>query len=263
MRVVLLTAALSLSACSFFEQVGEAITGAVESRVAIGVVSSVEIRGLDRAGLPEDMDFGELSEGMAGTVFVAEAKEIAAIQNAPVSGMDIQVTGCGASAGLSEQGSGLYTMLPPTAIDDCSGGSFTIALDPEASASFIDVALPPRPSVLPPFEGTQDQGITLDWSGQGYDSALIVVVDTLSGQVTYSNEPQEILDYYNFLKGNDKVSVLDIPGEAFPKASVYAVALTGFERVRAANLEELNTVLTTVSGGRTVVSLVSTLPVGE
>jgi hypothetical protein len=88
---------------------------------------------------------------------------------------------------------------------------------------------------------------------------LLVVVDTGSGSVTYSNDPQAVGDFLD-LMGTEEISDVEIPADAFPGASVYAVGVAGMRNTDGEALENMNVAVSTFSAGLMKWYAIQTLP---
>jgi hypothetical protein len=111
------------------------------------------------------------------------------------------------------------------------------------------VTAPPPPDADLPTAHSAGQPLSVDLAGQGFDSVLVVVLDAASLELSYSNEPADIQELYEFGHGGTGDSV-EIPGDAFPGDSLYAVGVAGLVTADAADLDEVNTALSSMLAGK-------------
>ena len=242
--------------CAWFKGAKDTIEGALEPIVAVGVVIQV-----DPPNAPE-LDDAELDLeiGRVGTIFLADARNVSDLGNTPVSGATLDAEGCGAVVQMGELASGTYVLEPGTELDTCAQPGMRIRRTDVDDALVAPITIPPDHDFALPRYHVAGQPITVRVSEAGYESALVVVVDAATGDVTFSNEPEGVVEYYQFLTGSGEVTDVEIPGEAFLPDTVHAVVVTGLVRTPNSELTEANTVLSVVSGGRGRVYAVSTLP---
>ena len=99
----------------------------------------------------------------------------------------------------------------------------------------------------------------IDLSSQEYDQVLVVVFDVGSGQVTFSNEPRDVMELYEFSTADDAGAGLTIPASAFPDESIYAVGVAGLVKGDSVNFSSMNTALSSLQAGKLKFYPVSTL----
>lgn len=242
-----------LGACDFFESIGDAIDGAVDPIVAVGVVAVVE----DPVGLPEGLDLPEgFDAGVSATMFLADARNVTELDQAPISGASLEVRGCGERAALTDLGQGAYGLAGAQL--GCEEDALVVGrtdVDPPAR---LPVTVPASldPDMPPLTEAGVD--MVLDLSGADWTGAVVVVADLSDGAVTYTSRPDDIVGWYELLRGQQDLSAVAIPGSAFREDAVHVVGITGLVRTPGGELEEVNTVLSTVAGGREIVRVVGT-----
>lgn len=237
---------LVLGGCDLFEKTKDAVEGVTSLQVAVGLVVA--------ASAP-DSRFGDeieglgVTEGVGGTVFLADARQVADVENAPVSGAEVALVGCGGEAALEAQGPGAYVLVPPSDVDGCA--ELVIERRDDKPAT-LPVPLPP------PFQATvgprHDAGVDLvvDLSADAPDVAFGVLLDATSGTVLWSNEPEGVGEVLAWLNGNQKPSEIVVPGEHFEAGGAYALVLTQAVRTRGVDLDGVNTAISRVAAGRAV-----------
>lgn len=245
-----------IGGCAWFQGAKDTIEGVLEPVVAVGVV--IQIDPVDDATL--DGQTLDLNIGRAGTIFLADTRNISDLANAPVSDATVEVLCGDTTVQIGETAAGTYLLEAGTALDDCADANVTIQRTDVDPPLVAPIYIPDRPDFEIPVQHNAGEDLVLPLSTAGYDSALVVVIDGSSGDVTFSNEPHGITEYYQFLTGSGEVTDATIPGSAFVENSVHAVIVTGLVRTPNNTLEQANTALSIVSGGRGRVYAVSTIP---
>ncbi|HMV68948.1 MAG TPA: hypothetical protein PKA64_19015 [Myxococcota bacterium] len=248
--------ALLATGCAFFQKTKETVEGALEPIVAVGLV--VQVDPFEDPVLDEfELD---LEIGRSGTVFLADARDVSDLENSPVDGATLEASGCGQKVRMNEAETGTYVLSVGSALDACAADEIVVTRTDVDPGTVLPFTLPSAPAFDVPRNHTAGQPITLPLTASGYESALVVVIDGSTGDVTFSNEPEGIVETYQFIKGTGTVEDVTIPGEAFREDTVHAVIVTGLISTPNVDLTEANTVLSTVAGGRARVYAVSTIP---
>lgn len=246
----------ALAGCDLFNAAKETVEGVVQPTVAVGLVVRAEATG---EGL-ESYDLGDAhASGLGATVFLADARSVNDLGNAPIRGASLELTACGDTVAFEESASGTYTVAPGTALDRCGENAASFARVDVAEGVGAPFTLPPAPDVDIPLMWDAGQPMTIDLSGQGYGSALVAVVDAQDGALTFSNKPEGIVATYQFLTGNQDVGAIEIPGSAFRADTVHAVIITGLVRTPNRDVTKANTALSVLMGGRAQPFAVSTI----
>ncbi len=248
----MVVAGLALGGCELVDGFVEDAQGWVEQTAAVALVAQA------RADIPGQFieQLIEVPAGMAGTVFVAEV-QADAVSDLLVPGLDVALTGCGDPIPFEELDDGSYLLEPVKA--SCSGSGTVSLVDGDQTAT-LGFRLPPWPDAnqLPTKHAT-GEGLFVNWSEVDYHAYVVVVTDGMSGEITFSNEPEGISEWLDVLTGTMEPG-LQIPASAFPRDSLYVVALTGIQRQPADLVDGLNTLLSKVAAGRSSIAVVSTLP---
>jgi hypothetical protein len=244
-RLALIPVALmTLIACDAFK-------GATNPLVSQGLILGIEAPESDQI----DLSGTDYDEGTAASIFLADAKSVDDLDNAPIEGADVAIRGPGdmGSVEVVDAGGGLYTVLPSDGtLDYQDGADWTVVAqeDPAADQGKANVHLPPGPNVNVTQQHDAGQPVHLDLAGQGFTAVIAVVVDVETGEVTFSNEPKDIKAIYDFTRGNDEVPSFDVPGTAFPDHKAYALGVAGMQHTQAEDLDGMNTLLTSVMAGK-------------
>jgi hypothetical protein len=238
----------SLVGCSLFDQGRDVFEGLTNPLVAEAIVLGVEAPEFDGV----DLEAVGLAEGTGGTIFLADAAGVQDLANAPIDGADVRVRAAGAGDGIATgAGAGLY-VLAPGQISYAAGASWQLLVDDGDGGALgtATLALPPTAELSLPTEHTAGSPLTVDLTGRGFNSVLVVVIAGDSQQTTYSNEPKDIRAIYDFTHGDDEVTTHEIPGSAFPAAGVYAVGVAGMLNASMDDFDQMNTALSAMVGGQ-------------
>ncbi len=227
------------------EDVADAIGGLTNPLVAQGVILAVEpAQDPDAAALLEGSAY---APGTGATVFLADAKSAADLANAPVTGGTVSVGGVAAT----DAGDGSYLIEPSAGLTYTPGASWTVSIAvPETDPAVADVVLPARATFTVPDLHVPGADLEIDLTGQGFTSALGVLLDS-NGALVWSNEPQTIEEVYE-ASGNYEVASLLVPGADLATDGVYLLGVAGLVGTTADQLSGMNTALSNVSAGQIV-----------
>lgn len=247
---------LAMTGCQIFDDAKDAYEGLTNPLVAQGLLLGIEAPQSDLVDTSET----DLKPGTGLTVFLADAASADDMENAPVEGATVSLRGDKfGSMPADDQGGGTYTIEPTTDIEYVDRAEWTVAMNVGEDASTAYVELPPGADVNIPETMQPGAALPLNVSGQGFNSLLVVVVDVGTGEITFDNKPETITDIYNLTHGSEEVSTLDIPGTAFAQESVYAVGVAGMQHTEGDDLENMNTILSSIMMGKMRVWGVSTI----
>jgi type 1 fimbria pilin len=101
--------------------------------------------------------------------------------------------------------------------------------------------------------------LAIDLSGESFDSVLVVVFDTSSGSVTYSNRPENIKEIYDFTHGGTGGLSMTVPGSALANQTIYAVGVAGLKNATEDDFDNTNTLISSYMAGKMKFYPVSTL----
>ncbi|MEN0064632.1 MAG: hypothetical protein AAGA48_20960 [Myxococcota bacterium] len=198
--------------------------------------------------------------GANATVFLANASNVNDLDNALVSGATVTASDGPTSAELPERENGVYVSNPGSGLDYVPGRTMTISavLDDRSGSGALEL---PEGAGLGIMEDHMvGEPIEVDVTGKGYTGSLIVVFDTTSGRVTYSNEPTDARGVYDLTRGTTELTMVTIPGKAFPDESVYALGFAGLVHTGSDDFEGLNTLLSGMVAGQLEFYPVVTVP---
>lgn len=246
---------LTLAGCDAFNKVKDTIDGLLDPIVTQGLVLGVEPP--DSSLLDGVLDTSQFEAGTTVTLFMADAREVQELENAPIQGADVRLSGPGIDEPVAEIDSGTYALTPADAeVTYVAGDTWSITVDRTAddgtvytSAATFELPAEADFSSQISEQHTAGEAITLDFAGLGFTSALVVVIDE-EGELAYSNEPQDIREFYDFTHGNDALETVTIPGDTFGDDTIYAIGVAGLNNTTSNQLDEMNTALSTVLFGK-------------
>ncbi len=243
---------LTLIACDAFDRARDTVDGLLNPVVAEGLVLGVEAPQGD--GLDQLLGGSSFQPGTTVSLFLADAQEVGELEQAPIRGAEVVLQAGGEPVPVPEVGEGTYALTPESGVAYVPEATWTLEVSrtegDEVQRSIATLALPPDhdfadqiPTQIQPLTP-----ITIDFTGLGYDSALVVVLD--QDGVAYSNEPTTIREFYEFTHGNGELGTFEIPAETFPADQLFLVGVAGLTHTRAADLDGMNTALSTVMMGK-------------
>lgn len=245
---------LSLVGCDAFRKAFDTVEGLTESTVVQGAVLGIEVP--DDPTLAALLEGTEFAPGTAVTAFVVDASSVADLANAPVDDATVSVAG-GIEEAVPSQGDGLYANDPSTSdLIYADGESWTLSVARGDAVGEVALSLPAGAAVEIPTQHGAGSPLVIDLTGQGFGSAIGVVVDA-TGEVVWTNVPTDVRSLYDAM-GSDEVTTLEIPGSAFAANQVYLVGVAAMAHTDADDLTDVNTALSKVRVGKMFLSPVTT-----
>lgn len=188
----------------------------------------------------------EFADGVGATVFLADAADVADMENAPIQGAQVSLDG----RTFTEGAPGAY-VLEPGATTYVAGAIWSLSVGIGDSTATADIQLPAPASFDVPTAHPVGTDLTIDLTGQEFDGALIVVVNQ-DGDLVYDNRPEDIMGLYELTRG-ESVGAEVIPGDTFSAEGGYAIGVAGIKTTTGRDaLESMNTVLSTMMAGNMV-----------
>lgn len=254
--------AAGASGCEDWKQIQEAFKGFTDPTVAQAMMIGVSAPESDLI----DLSTTDFKPGVAATAFLANASDADKLDEAPIEGAAVTLLDAAAASdtdstevAFTDMTGGAYT-IQPGVLEYAAGATWTVRADIEDESGTVKVELPAAATVTIPEQHTTAQDLTLDFTGQEFHAALIVVLDATTQQVTWSNQPQDVKAVYEFTRGSDFVTTLTIPGaEAFPTDAIYAVGVAGMRHGSSSDVEGFNTLLSSAMAGAMTFAPVSTV----
>lgn len=251
-RSLMLVPLLLLGGCDFFHKVGETFEGLTNPLVGVGMLLAVV-----PSDNSVDLEGSDFEPGTGMTVFLADAANADELDQAPVVGAEVSMDGVEADT----TGDGLYSIGPQAGLEYADNDTWMLEVMIGDGLATAAIDLPESANFNAPTQHTVGDDLVVDITGQGFDSLLIVVIESTTGDVTFSNEPQTAREFYDFTHRSSGELVVTIPGdEAFPSNNVYWVGVSGMIHTGASDLDEMNTALSTLMSGKMVVYPVATSP---
>ncbi|HJN73123.1 MAG TPA: hypothetical protein QGF58_04220 [Myxococcota bacterium] len=251
---------LVLLGCVLVEEEIEDITEEIEGLTNPLVVQAAFL-GVAEPDAGDDIDLSgtEFEKGSAITVFLADAASIDEMEEAPVEGAVVKVRlGDTPAYELMEEEAGRYGLNGEDGLEYIPTADTLLKLDVAGSLSEMGTVLPPPPEFVIGPQGTTMQDLPIDLSETNYDQVLAVVINE-AGDVTWSNQPEEIRDWYEFANADNGQSFV-IPGEAFKRDGAYLVGVAGLVRAEDESFENMNTALSSMLAGQILFQPYVTLP---
>ena len=197
-----------------------------------------------------DLSGTDFDKGAGITVFLADAASVDEMEEAPISGADVTIrVGDTPAVWLTEEDGGAYKATAEDGLTYTGQDDAVLSVTIGDATSSISVMLPPKPDYSVPELGTTGQPLPIDLSGMDYDQVSAVVLNS-AGEVTWSNQPEDIKEWYEFANAEDAGGSFEIPGSAFPKDDVYAVGVAGLGRANDADIDNANTALSSMLAGK-------------
>lgn len=196
-----------------------------------------------------DLSGTEFEKGSAITVFLADAASLDEMEEAPVEGATVTLrVGDTPVYELMEGDSGKYDLNGEDGLEYTATADTLLKIDVSGSLSELSTVLPPPPDLdLDPL-GTTMQELPINIAGSNYDQVLAVVIDD-AGEVTWSNQPEDIRAWYEFAN-EDNGGSFTVPGSAFPKDGAYLVGVAGLVRADDSTFDNMNTALSSMLAGQ-------------
>ena len=257
-RTTLLLAGLglSLSGCGKLEDFKNTVEGLTENFVIEGIYLGV-------AEYDGELDLEALGFGGAKIVgYLADAAQISEIEQAPITGMDLRLlSDVSGGSNLIEDGAGKYSLSHEEGLTYNDGEYAVLSTSYDGEDRKAGVITPPAPDLSEvPLIHTAGNPMAIDLSGQGYDTAMIVVIETESGETTFSNEPEGIEELYEMTHPDgitfsddvetDDSLIIEIPERGFSQEGIYVLGIAGLVTSGKDDMEGVNTALSTLVAGK-------------
>lgn len=247
---------LVLSACDALDALKDEVAGLTNPLVMEAVYVGVEDPGTEVIDL-SGTDFGM---GAVATALLADAAAAEDLSQAPVDGAEVHFRSeANGTVPLPAAGAGKYKATGEDGLAYEDGDPVVLSVDFGDTRHTAGILAPSAVAVDVPPDHTTGGGLTVDATGNAVDTLFVVVVDLQAGTSTFDNRPTSVGDVYNLAHG-DGVLVVDLPGSAFPRDSLYVVGAAGMNVTTPENLTELNTALSSFLAGKFSFYPVSTLP---
>ncbi|MEC7949051.1 MAG: hypothetical protein VX265_15890 [Myxococcota bacterium] len=211
-------------------------------------VASVSILGVAPAADHRvDMALGltDLEGGATASAWLVQAERAGGLDGDGLGGQSVRLVVDGQGVGMEEAIPGEYTATGDMGLAYYPLTEARLEIDTAEGLKGLSVGLPDAPAFDLPADHRAKVPLGLDLGGQDYDAAIVMVIDVLTGVVTHEQTPEGAVELYDFARGDDGIARVDIPAEAFPDESVYAVGIAGTWNADAETFDGLNVALTT------------------
>jgi hypothetical protein len=244
---------LQLMGCDAFHKAFSSVDGLTQTTVVQGAVMGIEAP----AELQDLLAGTDFSSGVAVTAFVADASSVTDLADAPIDNAQVTVEG-NVSEQAAPQGHGLYLTDPGSSnLVYADGDTWSLDIDVAGEVGTVALTLPAGANVQVDPQHDKNTPMSIDLSGQGFASAVVVVVDQ-EGTVTFDNAPKTITDLYESMNSTDP-GTIEIPGSAFPSDGLYALGIAAMNHTTSEDVEGINTGLSKVRVGKMLMFPVSTV----
>ena len=222
------------------------IEGLTNPLVAEALVLGIEEPSTDEI----DPSAAGLEPGVGATVFLADAKSVTDLENAPVGGADVAYSDSSGSFPMEEDSSGEYRVdsVDEQDFDYVADGDAEVSATIDGAAHTVTVHKPGPVELDVPLQHTAGQPLVLDASGEDVDKLLVVVFRADTGEVVFSNRPNSVRDYYDLGHGSGEVTVT-VDGDALSAQTLYGIGAAGLTNGDESSFESVNTVLSAFMAG--------------
>ena len=224
----------------------EKLEGLTNPLVAEALVLGIEEPSTDEL----DPSAAGLEPGVGATVFLADAKSIDDIEEAPVGGADVAYSDSSGSFAMEEDDGGEYRVssVDEQDFDYVPGGDAEIRATIDGEDHAVTVQKPGAIELDVPLQHTAGQPLVLDASDEDIDNLLVVVFRADTGEVVFSNRPDSVRDYYDLGHSSGNVTVT-VDGDALAASTLYGVGAAGLTNGEESEFESVNTVLSAIMAG--------------
>ena len=239
--------ALGLSAGCNFELPDE-IKGLTSRFVVQGMYLGIESPDDENiATALEESDFGESGQV---TAFFADAANADEIENAPIGGLSpVFRSPTSGSFDLVEDGDGRYTLDDGATLTYVGDESVVVSVNYQDVDRKVPIDAPTGPDFSLAETHTAGAAMVINLEGQGFDTTLVMVLDLLTGDMTWDNLPTDITEVFDLGGEDEDGLIVEIPGVAFADESFYAVGVGGLLSADTVQFEEVNTLLSGFKAG--------------
>lgn len=192
----------------------------------------------------------ELGSGVRASAWLVQTEGAGGLDDDGLSGQPVRLIVDGRGVGMEEIAAGEYMADGDSGLAYLPQTEAVLQFETDEGNKGLAVGLPQAPAFDIPAEHLPKEALEVDLGGQDYDAALVMVLDVLTGQVTYEQTPTGALELYEFARADAAVGWVDIPADAFPEESVYAVGIAGTWNADPETFEGVNVALTTGFAGR-------------
>jgi hypothetical protein len=240
MRPFLLLPLLSLVGCGKIEEIQDVLDGLTNPLVTEALLLGVlppESEEIDLSDTP-------FADGTALKVFLADAASLDDLEQSPLDGASVTVhSPANGSLLLDADGGGVYSLTGAGGLVYQAGVDFILTAVLSDVDHRVVVTAPHAPDLDLAEQHAIGEPLLIDLSEFDYDNVLVAVFDVQSGEVSYTNRPDDVVGLYEYTHSDGQVDRHEVPGTAFPRASVYALGVAGMRNATEDDFESMNTAL--------------------
>ena len=182
------------------------------------------------------------------------------IRDSENTALVLMSAGNGGSMPMVDSGGGKYELTADDGLEYVSGEEISLTSTYGDLDRALSVDVPPAANLDISPEHSTGTPMAIDLSGQGFDTALAIVMDVETGEITWSNEPQDISELYDMTHPDglslgeaddtDDTLIIEVPAKAFAAESYYLVGVAGMVVSSPDSFDNVNTALSTVMAGK-------------
>jgi hypothetical protein len=195
-----------------------------------------------------DLSTIEEMQGTQAVTYLVSAEVMDGSAPSPVTGAIVDIdTDSGTSASFTEDAGGLYRANEDDGLSYQDGELVTVTAN-DGEDHIISVVAPIAPLFDIADEHPSNTELSIDITGQDFDSALVFVAHFPSGEIVYTNKPSDFTELYDFAYPDEtstEVSVT-IPADSFSEDGIYVISLGGVVAGEADDMDNVNTALSSV-----------------
>lgn len=196
------------------------------------------------------LELTDLGSGARATTWLVQAQGAGGLGDDGLSGQPVRLVVDGQGLAMEEVVAGEYIADGESGLSYVPNSEARLQIDTDEGRKGLAVGLPEAPAFDLPEAHLPKEPLEIDLTGQDYDATLVMVLDVLTGDVTWEQSPSGAVELYEFARADGAVGWVDIPSDAFPNESVYAVGVAGTWNADAETFEGVNVALTTGFAGR-------------
>jgi hypothetical protein len=215
------------------------------------LVAEALVLGIEEPSTPElDPGAAGLEPGVGATVFLADAKQVDDLEEAPITGADVVYSDSAGTFSMEEDDFGEYRV---SSVDEqdfeyVADGDAEVRATVDGEDHAMTVRKPGPIDLAVPLQHPAGQPLVLDGSGADIDNLLVVVFRADTGEVVFSNRPTSVRDYYDLGHSSGEVTV-EVDGEALSGETLYGVGAAGLTNGDESEFEGVNTLLSAIMAG--------------
>ena len=247
-KFLIITMGFSLSVgCTEIDKLREDIQKITNQTVLSGLILGAEEFSHPLINT-EDLTF-DLNESR---VFLASAGvDSTDLDPSPITGATVDFeSSTNGSMTYNEDADGFYSLNQEDGLAYVDNEVATVVFEDEDGLHSISNVLPVAADFDLPDAHAAGEDMTIDLTGQGFDSYLIAVTRFPDGELVYSNEPTTFQEIYDLSHAEAEVTEVVIPGDSFEQEGVYAIGLAAMVGTETEDMVELNTILSSFLAGK-------------